>query len=315
MWPYARRMASAVLLTVFLLGTSLRAENTDVVVVGGTPGGVGAALAAARSGRAVVIVEENDHLGGMMTSGLGKSDIEHRAMIGGVFREFVGKIREHYLSTYGPDHDNIELCRDGYYYEPSVAESIIEEMVREQPDITVLRGHRLVNASVEDNRLRRISLADRRTGAEQTLSAAVFIDATYEGDLYAAAGAEFRLGRESRDEFDEPHAGVVYFDYQEQEFLPGTTGEADDRLPAYTYRLCLTTDPDNAVPLTEPPPDYDRANYIEYFDDLEAGRLAAPKTFKPGRGYNAAHFDTLVRALSVTPLPNQIGRASCRERE
>ena len=305
MWPYARRMASAVLLTVFLLGTSLRAENTDVVVVGGTPGGVGAALAAARSGRAVVIVEENDHLGGMMTSGLGKSDIEHRAMIGGVFREFVGKIREHYLATYGPDHDNIELCRDGYYYEPSVAESIIEEMVREQPDITVLRGHRLVNASVEDNRLRRISIADRRTGAEQTLSAAVFIDATYEGDLYAAAGAEFRLGRESRDEFDEPHAGVVYFDYQEQEFLPGTTGEADDRLPAYTYRLCLTTDPDNAVPLTEPPPDYDRANYIEYFDDLEAGRLAAPKTFKPGRGYNAAHFDTLVRALSVTPLPNQ----------
>ena len=128
-------------------------------------------------------------------------------------------------------------------------------------------------------------------------------DATYEGDLYAAAGAEYRLGREARDGFDEPHAGVVYFDYQEKKFLPGTTGEASKDLPAFTYRLCLTKDPKNSHKLSKPPPGYDRSVYLGYFDDLKSGRLAAPKTFKPGRGYNAAHFDTLVRTLSVTPIP------------
>ncbi len=97
---------------------------------------------------------------------------------------------------------------------------------------------------------------------------------------------------------------VIYFDYQDKQFLPGTTGEADERLPAYTFRLCLTSDPSNAHRLTEPPPEYDRQNYLGYFDDLEAGRLAGPKVFKPGRGYNPAHFDTLVRALSVTEIPN-----------
>ncbi|MBM82105.1 MAG: hypothetical protein CMJ78_16160 [Planctomycetaceae bacterium] len=135
-------------------------------------------------------------------------------------------------------------------------------------------------------------------------SAGVFIDATYEGDLLATAGADYRLGRESRDEFNEAHAGVVYFDYQNAEFLPGTTGEADSRLPAYTYRLCLTTDPANAHVLTEPPSDYCRETYTGYFDDLAAGRLSGPKHLKPGRGYNAAHFDTMFRAFSVTEIPN-----------
>ena len=75
-------------------------------------------------------------------------------------------------------------------------------------------------------------------------------------------------------------------------------------LPAYTYRLCLTTDPENAYVLTEPPRGYDRGNYVAYFDDLAAGRLSGPKTMKPGRGYNPAHFDTMVRALSVSEIPN-----------
>ena len=145
---------------------------------------------------------------------------------------------------------------------------------------------------------------NRRNNEERHLKAKVFVDATYEGDLYAAAGAKFRLGRESRQEFDEEHAGVVYFDYQTHEFLPGTTGAGDDALPAYTYRLCLTKDPQNAARLTAQPPGYDRRDYLGYFDDLKAGRLAGPKVFKPGRGYNPRHFDTLVRALSVADIPN-----------
>ena len=83
------------------------------------------------------------------------------------------------------------------------------------------------------------------------------------------------------------------------------TGAGDDRLPAYTYRLCLSTDPANQDPLAGPPPGYDRRTYTGYFDDLEAGRLAGPKVLKPGRGYYPRHFDTLVRALSVAEIPNR----------
>lgn len=284
--------------------TDLHAAPPDVVIVGGTPGGLTAAIAAAREGRTVTVVEYNYHIGGMMTGGLGKSDIENRAMIGGIFNEFIDRIYTHYVRTYGRKHVNVRKCRDGYYYEPSVSEAVWEAMLREQSAINVLKGWRLKSATLKNNRLTSIEIVNRQSDKTKTVIANVFIDATYEGDLYAAAGAKFRLGRESRDEFGEPHAGVIYFDYQNKKILPGTTGAADDALPAYTYRLCLTTDPDNARPLTEPPPEYDRTHYLGYFDDLKAGRLAGPKNFKPGRGYNPAHFGTLVRALSVTEIPN-----------
>ncbi len=295
-----RRAASAIVVLLCLSG----AASADVVVYGGTPGGIAASLAAARLGHPVTLVEYHRHVGGMSASGLGKSDIEHRAMIGGIFNEFVARVYDHYMTTYGADHENVALCQDGYYYEPRVAERIFESMLAEQPNITVLKGWRLDSVDVESDKVTAVTFVNRESGENRRLAGRVFIDATYEGDLYAAAGAEFRLGRESRGEFNEPHAGVVYFDYQNREFLPGTTGEADDRLPAYTYRLCLTRDPANAHRLTEPPPGYDRREYLGYFDDLEAGRLAGPKVFKPGRGYNPAHFDTLVRALSVTDIPN-----------
>lgn len=276
----------------------------DILIYGGTPGGISAAVAAARMGREVTLVEYNDHIGGMTTSGLGKSDIENRAMIGGIFKEFVAGVLAHYVTTYGPDHENTKLCQDGYYAEPQVAEKVFEAMLAKEPKITVLKGWRLASTSVVKNQLRAIGIIQRQTGEEKRLDARVFIDATYEGDLYATAGAKFRLGRESKAEFDEPHAGVIYFDYQNHEFLPGSTGAGDDGLPAYTYRLCLTKDPQNAAPMTEPPPGYNRNDYLGYFDDLKAGRLAGPKNFKPGRGYNPKHFDTLVRALSVADIPN-----------
>ena len=276
----------------------------DIVIYGGTPGGITAAISAARLGREVTLVEYHDHLGGMTTSGLGKSDIENRAMIGGLFKEFVAGVHEHYLATYGVDHEHTKLCQDGYYAEPHVAEKVFEAMLAKEPKITVWKGWRLKAAQVTENKLRGITLVNRRNGDEKPLTAKVFVDATYEGDLYAAAGAGFRLGRESKADFDEPHAGVVYFDYQSREFLPGTTGEGDDALPAYTYRLCLTKDPANAMRMTAPPPGYDRRDYLGYFDDLKTGRLAGPKVFKPGRGYNPKHFDTLVRALSVADIPN-----------
>ncbi|MEZ6099935.1 MAG: FAD-dependent oxidoreductase [Pirellulaceae bacterium] len=279
--------------------------QADVIVYGGTPGGLAAAVAAARLGNRVIVVEPNLHVGGMTSSGLGKSDIENRAMIGGIFLEFTQAQLQHYLDTYGPEHDNVALCHDGYYAEPSVSEAVFEAMLAAEGErITVLKGWRLADARTSDNTLRSIMIQQKRDGVSRELRGKVFIDATYEGDLYAAAGAEYRLGREPRDEFNEAHAGVIYFDYQEKEFLPGTTGEVSSDLPAFTYRLCLTNDPRNSHQLSEPPPGYDRSNYLSYFDDLRAGRLAGPKVLKPGRGYDPKHFNTLVRALSVTNIPN-----------
>lgn len=279
-------------------------QRFDVVVIGATPGGIAAALAAARHGHTVALVEHHAHVGGMAASGLGKSDIEHRALIRGLFTEFVGLVREHYASAHGTDSDAYRLCRDGYYYEPSVAEALFERMLAAEPGITVRRAVRLGGAEVTGGRLTGVMLVDRATGETSELEAEVFVDATYEGDLYAAAGAAFRVGREGRDVHGEPHAGHIYFDYQRAVILPGSTHEGDNRLPAYTYRLCLATDPANAAPLEGPPEGYDRGTYLPYLDDLKAGRLGGPARVVEGRGYYPAHFDTPVRALSVTDIPN-----------
>src|SRR6187551_1513348 len=86
-------------------------HGQEVVIYGGTPGGIAAAISAARLGHEVTLVEYHQHIGGMTTSGLGKSDIENRAMIGGIFKEFVAGVRDHYVKTYGAEHENTKLCQ------------------------------------------------------------------------------------------------------------------------------------------------------------------------------------------------------------
>ena len=201
--------------------------QTDIAILGGTPGGIAAAIAAARLGHSVLLIEPQAHLGGMSTSGLGKSDVERRHLIGGLFQEFTQRIDQHYRNRYAPDSTDIALCQNGYYFEPSVAETVFHDMLKAQPQITLLTSHTLNSATTSENRLTAINILNPKQ-QRITVRAQVFLDATYEGDLFAAAGADFRLGRESRDEFDEPHAGQIYFDYQRQQFLPGSTGAGDD---------------------------------------------------------------------------------------
>jgi hypothetical protein len=277
----------------------------DVVVCGGTPGGIAAAVQAARLGRSVALLEYHPHLGGMTASGLGKSDIETREAVSGLFRDFVGRVHRHYVSRYGADSENVRLCRDGYYYEPSVAEKILGEMIAEQKLIRVFPSRRLEEAVRNGKRVTAVRVRPRGGGPVEEFRGRVFIDATYEGDLFAFAGARYRLGRESRAEFNELHAGVVYLDYETGAFLAGTTGEGDQRIPAYTFRLCLTTNPANSYVLTQPPPDYDRTRYLGYVDDWKAGRMGPPKVMKEGVGYFGPTFNTVVRALSIAELPNQ----------
>jgi len=280
------------------------AQTHDVIVYGATPGGIAAAVSAARLGHSVALLDDHTHIGGMAASGLGKSDVETREAVSGLFGEFVERVRRHYVEKYGAGSKNAELSRGGYYYEPSVAEKVFNDIVAGEPGIRVLTGRRLIEVSRQGNRITGIHVANRLNSAAEYYTGKIFIDGTYEGDLAAFGGARYRLGRESRAEFNELHAGVVYQDHETRTFLAGTTGEGDRRIQAYTFRLCLSTDPANSAVLKSPPPDYDRTRYLGYFDDLKAGRLGQPRQMKEGMGYFAPAFGTMVRALSIAELPN-----------
>ncbi len=271
----------------FLFAVGALAERFDVVVIGATPGGIAAAIAAARHGHTVALAEYRTHVGGMSASGLGKSDITKADAIGGLWDEFVGRVRDYYKKTYGENSDQFVKCKDGYFYEPSVAEKIFNEMLAEQKSIKLFLGYRMMETFREYRTLTGVKLINRSTAEIVDLRGAVFIDATYEGDLAALAGAEYRAGRESRAEFNEANAGVIYMDHKTRALLPGTTGEGDDRLVAYTYRLCLTNNPDNRI-LPKKPDGYSRDTYVNYFLDLKLGRI-----------------DSMVKALSIAEIPNQ----------
>ena len=261
-------------------------EQFDVLVVGGTPGGIASAVAAARLGHTVGLVEYHHHLGGMAASGLGKSDIHTRSAIAGLFTEFTKRVYDDYVTRFGESSEAVERCRNGYYYEPSVAERILGNIVADEKLIRLYLGYRLNVVLRNGRRVVGIRMISRSTDEEIEFRGRVFIDATYEGDLAAFAGARYRLGREGRLEYNEPHAGVIYMDHRTWTLLPGSTGEGDGKLPAYTYRLCLSTDPTNSVSV-EQPPDYDRNRYLNYFEDLKLGRIRS-----------------VVQALSIAPLPN-----------
>lgn len=228
---------------------------TDVLVVGGTAAGVCAAVAAAREGAAVTLLAEGDHLGGMTSGGLGYTDVGDVRALGGLAARFRAEIAEHYgvpVGRYaGP--------------EPHVAEQIFARWLEEAQVDVRLRSHvsqvRTADAVVTD-----VVLDD---GA--LVGGAVVIDATYEGDVLAAAGATTRVGREPRSLHGERFAG-------RQEIRPGRhampwgvspfdgegspipqlspramveVGEGDGEVMSYGYRLCLTTAADR-VEITEP---------------------------------------------------------------
>jgi hypothetical protein len=246
-------------------------ESFDVVVVGGTPAGITAAVAAAREGKTAALLERTDHVGGLPANGLGATDIFTRGATGGLFDEFVDRIHDHYVDTYGHDSSQVAACDDGYHFEPSVAEAVFEELLAED-GITVGYGRQFDpnprNVVVENGTLQSVAVEDRSEGERQWIEGEVFVDATYEGDLAASAGAPYRIGREGRDEFDEPFAGKVYKRCGGP-VGPGSTGEGDNAIQAYNYRLCLTRDPDNRVPISKPQ-NYDRGEYASLIDDIES---------------------------------------------
>lgn len=252
--------------------------ETDIVIYGGTPAGVMSAVAAARAGNSVALVDMNNRLGGVVSGGLTATDIGKRETVGGLANEFFERITEHYRKTYGPDSDQLRRCRNGITFEPSVAEKVFNDMVRESRKVTVWKKHRFQSVKKEGGAIASIMAEDLATGQAKEFRAKIFIDASYEGDLMAAAGVPNRVGREAREEYNESLAGIG---------KGPDKGKADHRLMSYNYRLCITTDPTNLI-LFPKPDHYDPTPWLAY-----GARINRDKLTQMGELFNSMQFKYL----------------------
>ena len=281
------------------LNTQPQTPVYDVVVYGGTSAAVSAAVQARRMGKTVVVVSPDQHLGGLSSGGLGFTDTGDKSVIGGVSREFYQRIWAQYdkpeawkwqkREEYGnkgqgtPAIDGAQ--RTMWIFEPHVAERVFEDLIREH-GLEVHRGEWLNRTGgVRKNGARVVSIT---TLSGRTYAGRMFVDATYEGDLMAAAGVNYAVGREAQSTYGEKWNGIQtgvlhhrhHFGVLSAKISPyvvpgdaksgllprisaeppGAFGQADKRIQAYCYRLCLTDHPDNRLPF--PKPDgYDPAQY------------------------------------------------------
>lgn len=278
-------------LLTFLALSAAGVEQTDVVVVGATPAGVAAAVAAARSGAKVVLLEESRHVGGIVSGGLTNTDIRKHGAVGGLYVEFKRHVVDHYAKTYGAHSPELKLCKDGNMFQPKVAELAFRQLLTAERNLRLIEGARVVEALTPNGQAtpgRRVDGATpKQFGPKQklaaltyetpsgrtTIDAATFIDATYEGDLAALAGADYRVGRESTNDFKEKHAGKIYMRFGDANPLPGSTGEADAGIQAFCFRFHLTKNPANRLP-AEKPADFNRDDYKHLLNDFRLGKIS-----------------------------------------
>ncbi len=257
-------------------------QRFDVVVYGGTAGGVIAAVSAAREGLKTALIEPTHHLGGMVSGGLGYTDFGKKEVIGGYALEFYARVGRHYqMAHYGQPI--------AWYHEPHVAEDIFRQMLREV-HVTVLENHPLrekTGVRNEGSRLLEITLDNG-----DSFAAEIFMDSSYEGDLMAQAGVSYTYGREGADQYGESLAGVRgktplhqflvdLSPYDDQHrLLPEISaekllppGSPDKKVQAYNYRMCFSEVPENRIPFPKPE-GYDPHRY-ELLARLIAARVKA----------------------------------------
>ncbi|MBI3462667.1 MAG: FAD-dependent oxidoreductase [Planctomycetes bacterium] len=282
-------------------------DNAEIIVYGGTAGGVAAAIQAARMGKRVLLVEPGEHIGGLTSGGLGATDIGNKAAIGGISREFYRRVGEHYARDESWKYETRDQYRSGrqqsgevemWTFEPHVAEEILRAMLAEA-HVPVIFHERLdLKNGVHKDGQRIVSI---RMESGLTLTAGMFIDATYEGDLMARAGVSYHVGRESNATYGETLSGVQprlrkhQFQVAVDPYIkpgdpssgllpgiqgtdPGKSGEGDHRVQAYNFRMCLTNVPENRIAFPKPA-GYDPMRYELYLRTILAGQwdgLGAP---------------------------------------
>ncbi len=245
--------------------------EADVIVYGSTPGGFCAAIAAAREGATVILLEPTGHVGGLNTGGLSHSDSNQcvRTTVMGLFDEWHTRIEKDYASR-GVNLPYKVSVKDQstWTYEPHVAARVTEQML-DEANVEVLAKRYLQSVTKDGTRMTSLVTSNG------TFTAKVYIDATYEGDLMAAAGVGWTIGRESRAEYGESLAGKQYpkpkmkidgFDAHKKTLPLITTTDAgpeevgDQNVMVYSFRLCLTADPQIRVPFPRPAK-YDPARF------------------------------------------------------
>jgi len=270
--------------------------DADIIVYGGTSAGVTAAVQAARMGKSVIIICPDKHLGGLSSGGLGWTDTGNKEVIGGIAREFYHRVWLHYdkpeawkwqeKSEYGNRGQGTPAidgdARTMWIFEPHVAEQVFEDLIREH-NIPVHRNRWLDRKSGVKKNGARITSIRMKSG--ETYAGKMFIDATYEGDLMATAGVTYHVGREANRQYGETWNGVqVGVLHHRHHFTkpispyvipgdpssgllprisgehPGNKGDADHRIQAYCFRMCLTDHPENRVPFPKPA-GYDPGQY------------------------------------------------------
>lgn len=271
--------------------------EADVIVYGGTCAAVTAAVQVIKSGKTVLVVSPDKHLGGLSSGGLGFTDTGNKSVIGGLAREFYHRVYQHYDKPEGWHWQKKEeygnkgqgtVAMDGaertmWIFEPHVAEQVFEDFVKEN-NIKIFRDEWLdrSKSGVQKSKGRITSL---KTLSGKTFKGKMFIDATYEGDLMAAAGVKYHVGREANSVYNEEWNGIQAGVFQHRHYfaknispykvegdpksglLPyvtaekiGKNGEGDHKIQAYCFRMCLSSHPDNRIPFAKPE-GYDPGKY------------------------------------------------------
>lgn len=281
--------------------------TADIIIYGGTSAAISAAVEAKRSGKSVIVVSPDIHLGGLSSGGLGYTDTGDKSVIGGLAREFYHRVWLHYNTSeawnwqkkeeYGNQGQGTPAMdgenRTMWIFEPHVAEKVFEDMVAEE-QIRVDRDEwldREKGVEMKDGKIVSIT-----TLSGKTYTGKMFLDATYEGDLMAAAGVSYHVGREGKEVYGEEWNGVQtgvlhhkhWFEADISPYvvpgdpssglLPRVSGEdpgerhsGDNKIQAYCFRLCMSNYPDNRIPFPKPE-DYDPMNYELLARSLETGR-------------------------------------------
>ncbi len=250
----------------------LPAKSVDICVYGGTSAGVIAAYTAKKQGKSVLLIEPTTHVGGMSSGGLGKTDIGNKYVVKGLALDFYRRVGTHYGAL------------EKWIFEPHVAEKVYRQYIAEE-NIELWCNRRIIAAAKDKSRIVSITLEDSVNPNRKTnvvVEAKVFIDATYEGDLMAQAGVSYTVGREGSKKYNECFNGVQMpqwhqFDVDVDPYVVpgkkssgllygihknkrGEIGDADKKVQAYNFRICLTSDKENMIPITKPE-NYDPSKY------------------------------------------------------
>ena len=293
-----------------------KAPIYDVLVLQATPGGIAAAISAARLGQRVLLLERTAYIGGLPANGLGATDIGTRELAGGFYKEYVDSINSYYVRRYGAGSVQAKHAEMGFKFEPKAATAVFEAMLASQPNVELLTMAQFdplpTNVQKSGQAIVSIAVLDRKTGQTKRYAAKQFIDASYEGDLVGAAGAPFVTGREGRSEYGESMAGKIYKAWKAGVQEQYSTGEADTTIQAYNYRLCITDSLPNALPFAKPST-YKREEYISLLADIKSGLVTKFSGFGacaavvnpvrlPNRKYDANNHHC---ALLSTDLPEE----------